>query len=73
MMCLIEKVTPRVVHGVPHREAYSIWVVCGVPHRYAMGGPPSPHTKRITERISARIGSEPGTSGPNPMALFPKF
>ena len=44
-----------------------------MPHRYAMGGSPSPHTTRITERISARIGSEPGTSGPNPMALFPKL
>ena len=32
-MCPIEKVTLWVVHGVPHRDGYSIWVIHGVPHR----------------------------------------
>jgi len=54
MVCPIEKVTPRMVHGVPHgalyREGYfmvcpietvTLWVVQGVPHREgcSMGGP----------------------------------
>jgi len=48
MVCLIEKVTLRMVHGVPHREGYSmggpwcvLWVVHGVPHRegYYVGDP----------------------------------